>query len=207
LADTVDTEAISSNFPSFSLLVLISDSSSIVDSTVSSNSPNVTVSTDSNVNEVGLSDFRPVSTDSVLEVTKSVLSSFRHESFNTFSVVDLILVINAPNVSISSDIDVDHSANTFWLIDLSPAILTELLDMAELLEPNVVSVVNTPKDWAVSYRDVHKFTSDLLPRITFFVGISSNVLSAHDFVIGSDTADLAVSDINVDEVSFNSYPA
>jgi hypothetical protein len=153
----------------------------------------MSVSTDSNINEVRFFDLSPVSSSS---------DSFR----DSVSVVDLVILINTPNVSISSDINIDHSGDNIWSVDLSPSFLTWLSDWTELLEPNIVRVVNTPQDWSITNRDIHKLTSDLVPFITFLMRIGSDVQSAHDFMVSSDTADLTVSDINVDEISVHGHP-
>jgi hypothetical protein len=153
----------------------------------------MTVSTDGNVDEVGLSNLFPGGSSS-------------DGGADSLSEIDLVGIINTPKASISSNVDVDHLGNTWWLGDLRPIGLALLFEITDLLEPDVVSVVYAPENWSVSDRDVHKFTSKLGPVRTFLVSIGSDVLSAHDIVVRSNTADLAVSDIDVDEVGFNHSP-
>jgi hypothetical protein len=193
LAFASSAEVILSEGPSFTDLIVINDSSSIIDLVVSANSPDMSVSTDSNIKEVRFFDFSPVGSSS-------------SRGRDSVSVVDLVLVIDTPNVSISSDVNVDHSSDTVGLFDFSPAILSSLSDWTKSFEPNIVTVVDTPEDWSVTNRDIHKLTSDLVPGITLFHWVSSDIVSAHDLMVGSNTAHLTVSNIQMDEVGFHSRP-
>ena len=69
-----------------------------------------------------------------------------------------------------------------------------------------MSVIYTPENRTIANRDITKLSSNLLPIISFLVFRTTNIASAHDFVVRSNTADLAIANINVNQVSFYLFP-
>jgi hypothetical protein len=142
---SIELEVIICKSPTFALLILINDSGSVVDSVVVGNSPDMSVSTDSNINEsvvIGVLD--PASTGS-------------GRWGYTVSEVDTIIAINAPDITVTADIELDHHRSTVRFGNFSPVIIIVILsDRTDLFEPDLVSVVNTPQDWSITNRDMHK---------------------------------------------------
>jgi len=67
-----------------------------------------------------------------------------------------------------------------------------------LLEPNIVSVVDAPKDRTVTDRDPHELSTDLFPVSSFWSGISASG-SSMDFVVDIDGVYLAFTSGNLSE--------
>jgi hypothetical protein len=144
-AITVVAHTVASKSPVLTLLVVIEDSSSVVDLVVIGDSPNVTVSTDSDVDHrLTIAQVSPFSTTwgTIWMDSKS------HE--------DSLSIISSPDITITTNIELDHFLCSLWLLNLNPTWVVFLFDVTELFEPDLMSVINAPKDRTVSNRNVHE---------------------------------------------------
>jgi hypothetical protein len=82
------------------------------------------------------------------------------------------------------------------------------LDISEFLEPNIMTVVNTPENWTITDSDIRKLSWNFLPARSFLREFSgTDIISAHDNMSWGHTTNLTVTDTDVDEVSWNFSPS
>jgi len=90
---------------------------------------------------------------------------------DTHSPKNLVVWTKSPSVTILTNIKL---ANWCWYIhtswnffcNFSKLIFTRWWRLSDHLKPNIVSVVNAPKNWSVTDGNPHELSSDLFPTST-----------------------------------------
>ena len=70
---------------------------------------------------------------------------------NTSSPVNLEAVVNSPDMTITTNVKLDHVLGSWEdLFETLSVLLVDILWLSILLKPDIVSVVDTPKNWAMA---------------------------------------------------------